>query len=269
VRFRGQALRQLEAPEQLDEVTRLATVPGWLATAALTVTVAAAGIWAVAGTVTRTVAAPGVLTHTTGISQLDVTEAGQVTHVWAQPNQRVTKGTPLYSLQGRSGAITLVTSPWDAFVVSWLISDGQLVGPGTRAAGMERLDAPGDALIAKVFVPAALAPRLAPGVAVDLRTASAPAAVFGSLHGVVAGVGAFPETEASLHAFLGPDFPVDPLLAGGNVIAVTVRLDADPAAPSGLRWTKAGPPFRLASLSQVSASFTAEREHPIRWLVNR
>jgi multidrug efflux pump subunit AcrA (membrane-fusion protein) len=269
MRFRGQALRQLEAPEQLDEVTRLATVPAWLATAALAAVVVAAGAWSVLGTVTRTVQAPGVLTHATGISQLDVTAAGQVTHVWAQPNQRVTKGTPLYSLQSSAGAVSVVTSPWDAYVVSWLISDGQLVGPGTQAAGMERLDAPGDSLLAKVYVPASLAPQLAPGMPVELQTPAAPAAVFGTLRGAVAAVGSFPETEASLRAFLGKGFAVGPLLADGNVIAVTVRLETDPASPSGLRWTKAGPPFRLASLSQLSASFTAAKEHPIHWLINR
>ncbi len=269
MRFRRQALRQLEAPEQLDEVARLAGVPTWLATAALTLVVVVAGTWSIAGTVTRSVRAAGVLIHSTGVSPLDATVSGQVTHVWAAPNQYVTKGTPLYSVQERAGNVDISVAPWDAYVVNWLIAEGAFIEPGSRVAQLERLDAPGDMLEAKVYAPASIAPQLSAGLSVEVQTAVAPAAVFGTLRGTVASVGSFPETEQSIHAFLGQDFQVAPLLADGNVIAVTVRLDTDPGSPSGLRWSKPGPPFRLTSLSQVTARFAVAREHPIRWLINK
>ncbi|WP_432967433.1 HlyD family efflux transporter periplasmic adaptor subunit [Dactylosporangium sp. CA-233914] len=265
--FRRQALRQLEAPEELDDVVRLATVPGWLLTAALLLTIAATGAWGVYGTVARTVRAAGVLVHSNGVSGLDATASGQIVKVWTAANVRIAKGTPIYSAQRADGTVDTVGAPWDAYVVSLAINEGQLVQPGTRVAEMERLDAPGDALQAVVFVPASSAPLLRVGNTVAVTAAAAPSTVFGTMLGVVTSVGAFPETPESLRAFLGNGPDVQALLAGGAVVRVVVPLRTDPASPSGLHWTKASPPFQLNSTSQIEAVFTIAREHPITWLV--
>jgi len=269
MRFRRQALRELEAPEQLDEVIRVASVPTWLITSALVLAVLAAGAWAIRATVPRVVSAPGVLIHANGVSGLDATGGGQVTKVWATVDQRVAAGTPLYSIETADGGSKTVNAPWDAYVVNWLISEGQLLAPGTRVADLEQLDTPGDALEAVVFVPATSAPLLAPGTKVALAASAAPSTVFGTLAGTVLSVGAFPETSASLQAFLGSGADPTRLLGEGSVIRVTVSLQADPAAPSGLRWSKAAPPFQLNSESALTARFTVSEEHPISWLVGR
>lgn len=267
--FRRQALRQLGAPEQLDQAVRLATAPIWLLTGALTAIVATAGVWATVGTVPRTVDGPGVLIHSSGISALDASTSGQVVKVWATANQRLAGGTPLYTLQDSDSQIVTVNTPWDANVVAVLIAEGQLVQPGTRVAEVERLDTPGDALRAVVFVPAALAPTLQIGVPARISVAAAPSTIFGTVQGRIAEVGTFPETEASIRAFLGSGQAALPLLANGSVVRVTVSLAADQNAATGLRWSKAAPPFRLTSVSQVSASFTVSEEHPISWLLGR
>ena len=49
MRFRPAALRHLAAPEQLDQVVRLASVPAWLMTGVLAVIVGVAVTWATAG----------------------------------------------------------------------------------------------------------------------------------------------------------------------------------------------------------------------------
>jgi multidrug efflux pump subunit AcrA (membrane-fusion protein) len=269
MRFRREALRKLEGPEQLDAVVRLATVPTWLVTGALLVIVAAAGLWAVTGEVVRAVKANGVLVHSAGVSGLDATESGQVAEVWVGPNQRVARGRPLYSVVDRAGGIRTVASPWDAYVVQWLVNGGELLQPGTRVADMERLDSPGDALQAVVWLPAAYAPAMHAGSPVEVTADAAPRPVFGTIRGTVSSVGAFPESDASLRAFLGDRQDVGSLLTAGSVVRVTVRLDADPASPSGLRWTKAPPPFRLTSASRVTARFVTATEHPIDWMLAR
>lgn len=269
MKFRRQALRQLEAPEQLDRAVRLTTVPGWLATTALVIVVVAAGVWSVRTVVPRTVEAAGVLIHSNGISALDALDSGQVTKVWASPHQRVTKGTPLYSLRTADGRVRVENAPGDAYVVAWLVSEGEIVTPGSHLADLERLDTAGDALEAVVYAPAVAAPLLQPGVSVEVAAAAAPRNVFGTLTGQVIEVGAFPETEASLRAFLGAGQDVRRLLARGSVVRVTVALQPDPSAPGGLRWSKSPPPFQLNSASEVTAWFTVDREHPIDWLLRR
>lgn len=268
MRFRRQALRSLEAPEQLDDVIRLASVPSWLTTVAMAVAVVGTAVWAVYATVPRVVQAAGVLIHSNGVSTMDATVRGQVVKVWSAANQRVAKGTPLYSVQN-DGKIAVVGAPWDAYVVSWLVNEGQLLQPGSPVADMERLDTPGDVLQAVVFVPAAVAPLLQPGNSVTVVADAAPSAVFGTLSGAVTTVGSFPETESSMRAFLGSGADVRRLLGGGSVVRVTVPLRTDPGSPSGLRWSKTPPPFQLNSASAISARFTIATEHPISWLVNR
>src|SRR6185437_2397079 len=105
MKFRPAALRYLEAPEQLDQVVRLASAPAWLMTAVLSVIIAAAVTWATVGTVATTVSAPGVLIHADGVSTLDATTSGQVARLWVAPDAFAAGGAPLYSVQGQDGRI--------------------------------------------------------------------------------------------------------------------------------------------------------------------
>ncbi len=269
MRFRGKALAELSAPEKLDESVKLATVPVWLVAAALVVALGTATVWAVAGSVPRTVTAMGVLTHAAGVTALEARAEGRITQVWVSADDRVAAGDLIYSATGPDGEIIEEVSPWPAIVVGLSITDGRLIQPGDRIASMERLDTPGDALQARVYVPAARAPTLRIGVPVEIEVASVPAAVFGTMAGTVTSVGRFPETEASLRAFHGEDRDVRRYLDDGAPVAVTVSLTPDPTSPSGLVWSKAGPPYSVLSQSDVSVSIIVSDERPIDWLVRR
>ncbi|MCW2932923.1 MAG: rane protein [Actinomycetia bacterium] len=269
MRFRGAALRQLEAPEKLDEVVRLASAPAWLMAIALGMIVAIAATWSIAGTVATTVSAPGVLIHANGVSTLDATTSGQVVRLWVPRDAFATSGAPLYSVQDANGRIRTVNAPWDAYVVSLVVTDGQLVEPGTPVANLERVSGTRDPLEAVVFAPAADAPTIAPGTAVTLTAAAVPSAVFGTLHGTVASVGAFPETAESLQVFLGQDASTGTYLAAGSVIRVVIKLASLPGSPTQLAWSRASPSFTVNSESSVQASFVVARQHPVDWLLGR
>jgi multidrug resistance efflux pump len=264
--YRRRALSQLEAPEQLDQAVQLVTVPGWLVTVTLLVAVAAAAGWATFATVSRTVSASGVITHSSGVSSLDATVGGEISQVWVTPDERVHKGTPLYEVVDGGGDATVVDSPWDADVATWLAREGQVLSPGDEVGQFVRLDAPGDRLAATVYLPVGDASLVHVGAPAQLEVDAAPAAVFGTLRGQVTSVGRIPQTQQSLTAFLGDTVDVRPILAAGGVVAVTVRLAPDPSTRSGLSWSKSGPPFALSSLGHVTARFTVAQEHPIDWL---
>ena len=266
MKFRRPALRHLEAPEKLDEVVRLASAPAWLMGTALAVIVAVAAIWAGIGTVATTVGAPGLLIHADGVSTLDATTSGQVVRWWVSPDALATKGAPLYSVQGADGRVHTVAAPWDAYVVSVVVTDGQLVEPGTPIASLEQVTGASDPLEAVVFVPAAAAPTVPLGAGVTLTAAAAPSAAFGTLRGTVASVGNFPETSDSLQAFLGEGASTESFLAAGSVIRVVIKLATVPGSPTKLVWSKAPPGFTLNSESSVQASFVVARQHPISWL---
>jgi hypothetical protein len=267
VKFRRAALRELEAPEKLDQVIRLASAPAWLMGAALAVIVAAAAAWASVGTVATTVAAPGVLIHADGVSTLDATVSGQVVRWWVSPDGLAIKGAPLYSVQDPDGKVRTVTAPWNAYVVSTIVTDGQLVSPGTPIASLEQVTGASEPLEAAVFVPAAAAPTILVGTSVTLTAAAAPSSVFGTLRGTVASVGRFPETADSLQAFLGQGTSTSSLLSAGGVIKVVITLATAPGSATKLAWSKTAPGFTLSSESSVQASFTVARQRPISWLL--
>lgn len=269
MRFRQAALQQLEAPERLDEVVRLATVPAWLMTITLVAILIAAGLWSALGTVSTTIRADGILIQSAGVSTLDATGSGQVVKIWVQANERVSAGTPLYTLRTATGKPRTVSSPWSAYVVSVQISDGQLLEPGTPVAELEPLNQPGEVLEAVVFVPVSYAAVLRPGTPVKIASPQAPSSVFGTLHGTVSSVGAFPETVSSLQAFLGAGFNVLPLLKNGSVVRVDIPLAMNSGPAGGLAWSKQAPSFQLDSESPLYASFTVARQHPINWLLGR
>ncbi len=266
MKFRRPALRYLEAPEKLDEVVRLASAPAWLMGTALAIIVAAAAIWAAIGTVATTVGAPGLLIHADGVSTLDATTSGQVVRWWVSPDALATKGAPLYSVQGADERVHTVAAPWDAYVVSVVVTDGQLVEPGTPIASLEQVTGASDPLEAVVCVPAAAAPTIPLGAGVTLTAAAAPSAVFGTLRGTVASVANFPETSDSLQAFLGEGASTASFLGAGSVIRVVIKLATVPGAPAKLAWSKTPPSFTLNSQSSVQASFVVARQHPISWL---
>jgi HlyD family secretion protein len=261
MKFRPAALRHLEAPEQLDQVVRLASAPAWLMTAVLAVIVAAA--------VNTTVGAPGVLIHADGVTTLDAITSGQVARLWVPPGELATSGARLYSVQGTDGRIHTVDAPWDAYVLSTTVAVGQLVEPGTPVADLERVSGTSDPLEAVVFVPAADAPAIQPGKEVTLIAAAVPSAVFGTLRGSVTSVGEFPETTQSLQAFLGDDASTGTYLAAGSVIRIVIKLATVTGAPTELAWSRANPGFALNAESSVQASFVVAAQHPIEWLTGR
>jgi multidrug efflux pump subunit AcrA (membrane-fusion protein) len=269
MKFRPAALRHLEAPEQLDQVVRLASAPAWLMTAVLAVIVAAAVTWATVGTVNTTVGAPGVLIHADGVTTLDAITSGQVARLWVPPGELATSGARLYSVQGTDGRIHTVDAPWDAYVLSTTVAVGQLVEPGTPVADLERVSGTSDPLEAVVFVPAADAPAIQPGKEVTLIAAAVPSAVFGTLRGSVTSVGEFPETTQSLQAFLGDDASTGTYLAAGSVIRIVIKLATVTGAPTELAWSRANPGFALNAESSVQASFVVAAQHPIEWLTGR
>jgi biotin carboxyl carrier protein len=267
VKFRRAALRHLDAPEKLDEVVRLASAPAWLMGTALVVIVAAAAVWASVGNVATTVGASGVLIHADGVSTLDATTSGQLIRWSVSPDALATKGSPLYSVQETDGQIHTVSAPWDAYVVSEIVTDGQLVEPGTAIATLEQVSSATEPLEAVVFVQAPDAPAITPGAGVTLTAADAPSSVFGTLRGTVMSVGKFPETTDSLQAFLGEGAETDSYLAEGSVIRVVIKLATVPGSPTRLLWSRASPSYTLDSESSAQASFVVARQHPIDWLI--
>jgi multidrug efflux pump subunit AcrA (membrane-fusion protein) len=96
--FRRKALENLRAPDDLDSPVRLARPRAWAVLAVLAMLITAGTVWAVAGTLDRKVAAPGLLTHPLGVSRVQSPQGGLVSDIFVSSANMVPKGTPVLSV---------------------------------------------------------------------------------------------------------------------------------------------------------------------------
>jgi biotin carboxyl carrier protein len=267
VQFRQKALAKMQSPEELDIPVRLARPQGWFVLAVTVVVVAVAGFWAVTGTVSSMMNAPGILTHTEGGYLLQSPVAGQVTAVFADKGETLRSGAPLLSIRTAQKSVTVRTVAAGQ-VVTLMAKIGAVVATGADLASLERTGGPGEPLIAMAYVPSDSAASIPVGAAVDLTVPSVPVQQYGVLHGHVAAVGQAPETQAQITDFLGDSQLAQEFSAHGQPVAVVIRLDRSSTTPSGYAWSTAhGPPRTLEPASLVSGSIHLASQHPIDWIL--
>ncbi|GGX33597.1 HlyD family efflux transporter periplasmic adaptor subunit [Streptomyces noursei] len=268
MQFRQQALSKLQSPEELDLPVRFARPQGWLVLTVTVLVMIAATVWAVTGTVSATLTAPGILTHGRGSYVLQSPVAGQVTAVLAEEGQPVAAGAPLARIRTVQGTTTVVRALAAGRLTSLVATIGAVVTTGADLAAVERTNGSRDPLTATLYVPATSAATLPAGAAVDLTVASAPTQRYGVLRGHVAAIGRTAQSRQRISAFLGSSQLGEQFSRAGQPVAVLVRLDTASTA-TGYAWsTSDGPPFALDSMTQATAAVHLAAQHPIDWLLS-
>ncbi|KOY55488.1 HlyD family efflux transporter periplasmic adaptor subunit [Streptomyces sp. XY332] len=267
MQFRQKALSKLQSPEELDLPVRFARPQGRLVLAVTVVVMAAAAFWALTGSVSSKLSAPGILTHAEGSYLLQSPFAGQVTHVLAQEGQLLSPGAPLLQLTTDQGERT-VRVVAGGRVTTLVAKTGSVVTTGADVATVERVKNADDPLVAVLYLTGGSGAEIRVGAPVDLTVQSAPQQQFGVLRGRVKEVGRAPQTQAQIAGFLG-----DPRLAAqfadqGNPVAVLVQLERSSATTSGYRWSSAGgPPYPVDSTTPVTGAVHLAAQRPVDWLL--
>ncbi|MEU6273858.1 HlyD family efflux transporter periplasmic adaptor subunit [Streptomyces populi] len=268
MQFRQQALAKLRSPEELDLPVRFARPQGRLVLAVTVLAMAAASVWAVTGTVASTVGAPAVLTHAQGSYILQSPVAGQVTAVLVKEGELLPANAPVLKVRTRQGGTAVVRSVAAGRVTALAAAIGAIIPTGADVAAVEKVAHAGDPLYATVYVSAASAASIPADAAVDLTVQSVPAQRYGVLRGHVKAVGGAAQTRQQISAYLGDAQLGEQFSEKGRPVAVLVRLDRSPTAPSGLRWSSAdGPPDAPASMTLATASIRLAGQRPVDWLL--
>ncbi|WP_328330724.1 MULTISPECIES: HlyD family efflux transporter periplasmic adaptor subunit [unclassified Streptomyces] len=267
MQFRQQALSKLQSPEELDLPVRLARPQGLLALVVTVVVMAAASVWAVTGSVSSTLRAPGILTHAQGSYVLQSPVTGQVTGVLAREGQRLPAGAPVLKVRTAQGD-RLVRAIDAGRVTTLSAGIGTVVTTGADVATVEKTRSAGDPLLAMVYVPADSAGTVPVGADVDLTVQSAPSQQYGMLRGRVQAVGHGAQTQQQIAGFLGDKQLAGEFAKGGPTVAVLVKLVKSSATKSGYAWSSAGgPPYALDSMTPASGAVHLAGQHPIDWLL--
>ncbi|MGW6946737.1 HlyD family efflux transporter periplasmic adaptor subunit [Streptomyces xanthophaeus] len=267
MQFRQKALSKLQSPEELDLPVRFARPQGRLVLAVTLVAVAAASFWAVTGTVSSTLSAPGILTHAEGSYVLQSPVAGQVTGVNAEEGRLLSPGEPLLTVRTDQGdrPVRAVTG---GRLTALLAEVGSIVATGADVATVERVENPDDPLVAMVYVPGGAGSTIPVGAPVDLSVQSVPRHQFGVLRGRVKAVGRTPQTQAQISGFLGDSGLAAQFAGQGNPVAVLVQLERSSATRSGYKWSSAdGPPYAVDSTTPVTATVRLAAQRPVDWLL--
>ncbi|MFF8828342.1 HlyD family efflux transporter periplasmic adaptor subunit [Streptomyces sp. NPDC015131] len=267
MQFRQKALSKLQSPEEIDLPVRFARPQGLLVLAVTIVAMAAASVWAVTGTVTSTLTAPGILTHGHGSYVLQSPVAGQVTKVYADEGDHLPAGAPLLNVrtaEGTSAVRTLAAGR----VTALATAIGSIVTTGSDVAAVERVESGDAPLTATVYVPADRGATVPVGAAVDLSVQSVPSRTYGVLRGTVKSVGRTAQSSRRIGAFLGSGQLGEQFSRGGPPVAVTVELQRSATTRTGYAWsTSGGPGHPLDSMTPVNASVRLASQHPVDWLL--
>jgi pyruvate/2-oxoglutarate dehydrogenase complex dihydrolipoamide acyltransferase (E2) component len=267
VQFRQQALDKLRSPEDLELPARLARPQGWLVLSVTLVVMAAASVWAVTGSVVTTVGAPAVLSHGQGSYVLQSPVTGQVSEVLVEEGDRLDAEAPVLTVRTAEGDVAVRTVEAGR-VTALAVNVGAVLRTGADVAAVEKAadaDAP---LYATVYVPAGEASEVRAGDRVDLTVQTAPASRYGVLRGEVRSVERQAQSARRIASFLGDARLAERLSEDGAPVAVTVELSRSSSTESGYAWsTEDGPPFRLDSMTQATASVRVADQHPVDWLL--
>jgi len=267
VQFRQQALSKLQSPEEIDLPVRFARPQGLLVLTVTVVVMIAAAVWAVTGTVSSTLGAPGILTHAQGSYVLQSPVSGQVTEVLAEEGERVPADAPLVKVRTAQGS-TVVRTIAAGRLTTLVATIGSVVTTGADVAAVERVEKADDPLMAMLYVPAGSGSTVTVGASVDLTVQSVPTQQYGVLRGKVKAVGRTAQNRARITAFLGSSQLGEQFSKDGQPVSVLVALDRSSRTRSGYAWSSAkGPPFKVGSLTPATGSVQLAEQHPIDWLL--
>lgn len=267
VQFRQQALSRLQSPEEIDLPVRLARPQGCLVLAVTVVAMIAAAVWAVTGTVSSTLGAPGILTYAQGSYVLQSPVAGQVTDVLAEEGERVPADSPLVKVRTPEGD-TVVRTIAAGRLTTLVTAVGSVITTGADVAAVERIEKDDDPLSVMLYAPAESGATVPVGASVDVTVQSVPKQRYGVLRGKVEAVGRVAETSRRITGFLGSTQLGEQFSREGPPVAVLVRLDESSATRSGYSWSSQdGPPYAVESMTLATGSVTLAEQHPIDWLL--
>lgn len=167
-------------------------------------------------------------------------------------------------LAERLATSTRIVAAHAGRVVEVMSDVGELLQPGSPVVAIERQGAEGSRLQLIAYLSALDAYKVRSGMEVQVVPSVVKKEESGSLVGQVVSVADVPAATEDMMRLLGNRPLVERLATGGLPFEVRADLAADPATPSGYRWTSAdGPRLKLHSGTLCDVSVVVRQQAPI------
>ncbi|MEF3306246.1 HlyD family efflux transporter periplasmic adaptor subunit [Paenibacillus sp. GYB003] len=281
--FRKTSLERMSTPDKLDVLITITRPPYWIALASVLLLVAAAVAWSLTAAIPVRIGGAGVLTTPGGVVQVNALQDGQLTDISVEPGQYVERGQTIARMynpawaeaarpgdpaaQERLAAQTKVVAMQEGTVAAVHRGVGEWVKSGDSVVALQTGDPRRD-MEAVVYLPLEKAKAIGPGTAVRVKLSGEAAGENGALVGEVAHVASIPADRDRMLRMTGNAGMVEQFARQGPVAEVRIRLEREPAHPSGLRWTAPKTDSRFVPQSGLpcAVDFTIRTVRPIEWL---
>ena len=161
-----------------------------------------------------------------------------------------------------------IASPANGRVLEITAQQGELLEKGARILTLGLLEKAPNDLEAIVYVSPTQGKKVCRGMKILISPSSTKREESGSLLGKVSRVSEFPATPQGMMRSLQNEKLVQALSAVGAPIEVHCELTADPATPSGYKWSSGkGPGIRLQSGTLCTGSIVVEEQPPVNLVI--
>ncbi len=303
--FQQKALEKLKRPEKAGAIFSITSSTGWIALAAVGISLFSILVWAFFGVMADQVTGYGVITDDYGVANISPISGGRILEMRREIGERVGKGdvvaiieqagleqqvhlnaeqahsaSSYEDMRARTAQLASakeeyqhqaeVVSPFDGVITSQRLRIGDVVQAGAPIYDVDVMES--QDLIGIIFVPALMGNKLKPGSTVQVSPGSIDSSLYGSLVGTVVNVSPYPVTSDRVAYWTGNKEFASWIVqkCGGAIMEVRVELTRDEDTKSGYLWTTLlGPKEDVREGMTCTATGIVDRKSPAAYAFDK
>ena len=303
--FQQKALDKLKRPEASGSVFSITTSTGWIALAAVGISLFSILVWAFFGVMAEKVTGYGVIVDDSGVANIAPISGGRILEMRGKAGEMVTKGevvavieqtqleqqvylnaeqahsaTSYEDMRARTAQLASakeelqhqaqVISPYTGVITSQRLREGQIVQAGTPLYDVDVQES--QDLISVIFVPALLGNKLKPGSTIQVSPGAVDASLYGSLVGTVIELSPYPVTSDRVAYWTGNTEFAKWIVqkCGGAIMEARVELTRDADTKSGYLWTTlTGPKEDIQEGMTCTATAIVDQKSPAAYAFDK
>ena len=303
--FQQKALDKLKRPEKAGAVFSITSSTGWIALAAVGISLFSVLVWAFFGVMAEQVTGYGVITDDSGVINIAPISGGRILEMRSRVGDTVKKGDVVAVIEqteleqqvylNAEQAVTAssyedmrsrtaqlasakeelqhqgqVISPYDGVITSQRMREGQIVQSGAAIYDVDVTES--QDMIGIVFVPALTGNKLKPGSMIQISPGAIDSSLYGSLVGKVTELSSYPVTSDRVVYWTGNKEFANWIIqkCGGAIMEVRVELTRDNNTKSGYLWTTLfGPNENIQEGMTCTATAIVDRKSPFAYAFDK
>jgi biotin carboxyl carrier protein len=303
--FQQKALDKLKRPEKAGAIFSITSSTGWIALAAVGISLFSVLVWAFFGVMAEQVTGYGVITDDSGVTNIAPVSGGRILEMRNKVGDTVKKGDVVAVIEqteleqqvylNAEQAVTAssyedmrsrtaqlasakeelqhqgqVISPFDGVITSQRMREGQIVQSGAAIYDVDVTES--QDMISVIFVPALTGNKLKPGSMIQISPGAIDSSLYGSLVGKVIELSAYPVTSDRVVYWTGNKEFANWIIqkCGGAIMEVRVELTRDNNTKSGYLWTTLfGPNENVQEGMTCTATAIVDKKSPFAYAFDK